>query len=873
MPSRRADRYGSTPLARACEKGDMAAVQKAYEQVPEELDQADNGGFTPLQKAALEGYLNIVEFLLSKGCRKDCQSKDEGDTPLIDAVENRHVEVVKALLNSGVNPHHQNKNGKRAIDAIDFEKPGAEEIEAMLQKAMRDYVDTEDDDEPAENNPQTVSPEDKTRPDLLYLEPSIENLVNYSRKGDTVAVAHFLSSIPPNNECAVVAARGGHIDVLNLLLASGTSLEKDPDPMQHEETPLLAAIGRGHIKVIKLLLEQDNFNPTRKTRDGKTYFELSEQIRGPKWQVERELLRKHYDAYTNRKPKTKRKRSSEGSQAVAAPAHKLTERPSDRAQSPKPRKNLTSKNSSSNVDPSRRKNRPVLESSDSEEDMVRPKKSARRRSSVNSKEGQAPTKVRRMSSVKKSSSVAGASVEPPSPLKTSPDGPVSRESAGKASKPARETSDSVSKKRRKTDHHPNPLQELKVRRDRAAEADRKADDARSAESTRKAAARKIREEERRKREEAERKAREEEQHKAAEEKRKAHEEQERVAAEEERRRKAEEEAQRLEAERLERERVEEERIEQERLEKIRQECERKEREEREKREREEQLLKQLLDGLPPILARSVEYGARNRDNIDISLAINFLPLFTVELWNIDPKCDPARAKEKWILSFFVVGLLNLPDLTLNRFPAWEKRVATLTERKAFLKLYDVSYLTWGQDMPNPFEKEYSWAAAVAANKRTQDQILAMEPLYWVRLEDFRNEFTRVCEVGKIQQELQTVNVKIVTSESHIPKSLDDVFANALGGDGAKDERDPVVEMKVLATETETSAGGAGLAATTTRDVSADVTKDVKPDVEMKDTVQAADADKVKSAEDVVNNAAGDALEAKVEDSKDVVLKG
>ncbi|KAJ9668246.1 hypothetical protein H2201_001676 [Coniosporium apollinis] len=57
---------------------------------------------------------------------------------------------------------------------------------------------------------------------------------------------------------------------------------------------MLAAIGRGHLKVIKVLLEQDNFDPKWCNREGKTYWELAEECRGPRWQHERDTFKDRY---------------------------------------------------------------------------------------------------------------------------------------------------------------------------------------------------------------------------------------------------------------------------------------------------------------------------------------------------------------------------------------------------------------------------------------------------------------------------------------------------------------------------------------------------------------------------------------------------
>lgn len=305
LPTRRADKYGTTPLARYCEKGQLDQVKIAYEQAPEELDQEDNGGFAPLQKAALRGHLQVVKFLLEKGCRRDCCSKEAKDTPLIDAVENNHVEVVKILLEYGVNPHHANKSGVRAIDAVDEDAKGAEEISELLKEAMANWQNSEPEaDEATQESPVLHRRERGTgslRPDLLYHSHTKETLLKYSTNGDLEAVGMFLESVVPDNACIVAAARGGHDAILSLLLASAPEVDKDPDPQKYDETPLLAAIGRSNTKVIRLLLEQDNFNPCRKTRDGKTYYEVAEERRGPRWQTEVELLKDRYDSYKSSK--------------------------------------------------------------------------------------------------------------------------------------------------------------------------------------------------------------------------------------------------------------------------------------------------------------------------------------------------------------------------------------------------------------------------------------------------------------------------------------------------------------------------------------------------------------------------------------------
>ena len=326
MAPRRVDKFGSTRLARESEKGNLDALQKAYEAAPEEIDVPDFAGITPLQKASLHGWDEVVGFLISKGCRTDCESNDR-DTPLIDAVENGHLDVVRILLNEGhVNPHHQNKKGQRAIDVLPSKKdvdhpPDVDEIEKELRAAMRREVDTAASEEASH----AVVTQTKSTSRLLYNEYNTETLIEKAGDGDILAVGELINSnVKINIACGVAASRGGHYDILSILLASG--LKPDPDPSKHSETPMLVAIGRGHLKIVTLLLEQDNFNPTRRTREGKTYWEVSEERRGPKWEQERDILKQAYDLYSTTRKSPKRVKKE-----APNPAARLKRKPSPSA--------------------------------------------------------------------------------------------------------------------------------------------------------------------------------------------------------------------------------------------------------------------------------------------------------------------------------------------------------------------------------------------------------------------------------------------------------------------------------------------------------------------------------------------------------------
>jgi ankyrin repeat protein len=708
---KRADRFGSTPLAKACEKGNFAAVKQAYEEAPGEVDQPDNGGFAPLQKAALEGHTDIVQFLLEKGCRRDCCSKDEQDTPLIDAVENGHLDVVKLLLDHGVNPHHQNKSGKRAIDAIDEDEDYAQELRQMLQKAMQNFVGSESDSDDDDNQDfPLIRPEDKNRTDLLYLEPNRKNLLEYSRKGDVVAVDHFLSSVKPDNESAVVAARAGHHLVLNLLLASaGQQLEKDPDPTKYDETPLLAAIGRGHLKVIKLLVQQDNFNPTRKTKDGKTYWEIAEERRGPRWQTEKEVLKEYYEAYLSKRKVQKRKRQHEAEKTDGKKPSSIKELSSP-PQTVKQKK-VSSKPPllSPNTKEAKRKYRPVLESSESEgsDDEVRVRKK--------------PMRERRSSMASR-----GSKDEPLSPVASRKSSDTKR-IKGEDSRGSKDSSKPGSRKPSSEKRHSTdskiddrPEKPVKASTPEAIREARKAEEeAKAAKAAEKAA-------------ETERKKREAEEAAAKEAARKA---------EEERLRKEKEERELKEAE----------------------EHERREKAEREERER-------RVAALPTALRVAVQKGASRPLHFrpstkehpeELGISMQFLPIQTAPLRNIDPACEDSRRDELWMMNFQVVGMLGLAsELRMTEFLDWERKPVTDEHRELFLDNYDLSKLAQEYRWPQAGEAGYNYADITNALKDTREAFRNMEPLQWVRYKDFEGALARSEYKHLESLRLRTCNCRI-----------------------------------------------------------------------------------------------------------------
>ena len=344
------DRSGRTPVARACANDNIEQLAAELKERPHHLNEPDYARNTPLQIAALEGFVEPVRHLINEGCTVNCKNID-GDTPLIDAVENGHLQVVDILLEAGADPRMRNGKGFEPLDLVNTESDDYEAIRDSLTAAKSKFSlrrQSEDQSTGAKDNDGASisapggSPTDSlqtqgskpgsggdtvakghsakwevdvgrrktarrepTREDLLWITGTPARLKDAASKGDMEVVNACLNTLRADTESMLAAARGGHDDVLGLMIALGKPPEPDPEPLSSNEyrpghdTPMLAAIGGGNVKVIKVLLGQPMFNPTRRMYHGLTYYELAKQRQSSNWQEEHDVLKEAYDKYSS----------------------------------------------------------------------------------------------------------------------------------------------------------------------------------------------------------------------------------------------------------------------------------------------------------------------------------------------------------------------------------------------------------------------------------------------------------------------------------------------------------------------------------------------------------------------------------------------
>lgn len=364
------DRNGRTLLARAC-AGDVKEAERWVRDRPQDLNVPDNAGNTPLQIASLEGDVEIVRLLLDSGCDTTCKNIDS-DTPLIDAVENGHLEVVQLLLKAGLDPRQSNAKGQEPLELVKPDLEDSEEIRAALQasKKEKDTNRRQSEDHSRQHrsrDPDMVSataagpsPTHSTRSppldpsakrrtarsqptndSLLWVNPTRERLRDAAGKGDLTIVNYILNMRPEaDTEAVIAAARGGHETILGLILAIAQP-EQDPEPLRSGDhkpgytTPMLAAIGRGNIAVINLLLDQPGFDPTRRLYKGLTYFELAKERQSSEWQEEYDVLKEAYDDYKKHGGRKSKDSSPRKGRAKRGDSKKPTPEPSSSPHEPR----------------------------------------------------------------------------------------------------------------------------------------------------------------------------------------------------------------------------------------------------------------------------------------------------------------------------------------------------------------------------------------------------------------------------------------------------------------------------------------------------------------------------------------------------------
>ncbi|XP_054773946.2 ankyrin repeat domain-containing protein 17-like isoform X1 [Lytechinus pictus] len=189
------------------------------------------GCSTPLMEAAQEGHVDLVKFLLSKGAIVHAQTAT-GDTALTYACENGHTDVADVLLAHGANLEHQ---------TLALQEHESEGGRTPLMKAARaghlctvQYLISKgaDVNRATTNNDHTVLSLACAGGHLKVVELLLAHNADPSHK------------LKDNSTCLIESAKGGHSDVMVLVLEYPTNMIAHPEGMATPPTPDQGEVSR-----------------------------------------------------------------------------------------------------------------------------------------------------------------------------------------------------------------------------------------------------------------------------------------------------------------------------------------------------------------------------------------------------------------------------------------------------------------------------------------------------------------------------------------------------------------------------------------------------------------------------------------------------
>jgi ankyrin repeat protein len=264
---------GQTPLHLASLANNIDRVKELIAEGAD-VNAQDNALHSSLLEAALNGHTEIVRLLLESGASVDLTNIDN-DTALIDAAANHHYDAVKVLLEHDANPWLENTSGQTALDAMfAYSQDGEhdEDLKRLLRDACRKYVEKHGNilhpspnDQPVHSyegggrnrsrHPSYRRGSETEFTPLVTGKDAFRTLRERASHGDLQYLNTYLQSNLKNDpETLALAARFGHDEIVSLLLAIR---QYDPNAKTNKEhqTALMRAVGRNHLKVVKLLLD------------------------------------------------------------------------------------------------------------------------------------------------------------------------------------------------------------------------------------------------------------------------------------------------------------------------------------------------------------------------------------------------------------------------------------------------------------------------------------------------------------------------------------------------------------------------------------------------------------------------------------------
>jgi len=263
------DKDGLNALMNAAENGTLAVLEALISHAPDDstyVDGPSDAGFTALIVSAAHGHTEVVEFLISKGADVDFMHQ-EAVTALMYAAAGGHVATAKSLIDAGavVNKLHSNL-GSALLEAA---TAGSAEAMELLIDSGADVALADKDGVTAVMSAASQGhyPCTQMLIDVLKKTMTAEDFTTYinkfSESGGSAVM--FSAGAGKNNVTQILIDSGAdinaiaqatpeYLDALAEAIEKGT-LPEDQEPHVDGVTALHVAAQGGHLDTIQLLIE------------------------------------------------------------------------------------------------------------------------------------------------------------------------------------------------------------------------------------------------------------------------------------------------------------------------------------------------------------------------------------------------------------------------------------------------------------------------------------------------------------------------------------------------------------------------------------------------------------------------------------------